>query len=257
MAELPTKEDFKKLFHKKGHDALVWYAWRSVLRALPVFRIAKRHRSEAGYVFSLCQVVLLLAQWINLKERGIAEVIQIPAEVVRADFIRTAARVTYAAIFVSDVAASAVRAAVIAASDPRAADAAVADYVWLMSNSFTPNEWLTRSLWGENPEPEYFRQQRRVFTEQLRELGLGFMADDLDALWENKQLGVHAKNYLLGVGISAVELNDPDALRRLILKSEVAEHIHAVRVLLLGPGGRAKVHWLIVYRVKQCQRVKN
>jgi hypothetical protein len=25
MAELPTKEDLEKLYHEKGHDALVWY----------------------------------------------------------------------------------------------------------------------------------------------------------------------------------------------------------------------------------------
>lgn len=32
MAELPTKEALKQLYHEKGKEALVWYAWRNALR---------------------------------------------------------------------------------------------------------------------------------------------------------------------------------------------------------------------------------
>ena len=35
MAELPTKDELEQLYHEKGRDALIWYAWRCALRMLP------------------------------------------------------------------------------------------------------------------------------------------------------------------------------------------------------------------------------
>jgi len=35
-ATLPTKEELEQLYKDKGREAVVWYAWRNSLRALPI-----------------------------------------------------------------------------------------------------------------------------------------------------------------------------------------------------------------------------
>ncbi len=67
MAELPTKEDLEKLYREKGHDALVWYAWRNALRALPVLGKLSIERTWSDHavenVFAISRVLLVLAQF--------------------------------------------------------------------------------------------------------------------------------------------------------------------------------------------------
>jgi len=72
----------------------------------------------------------------------------------------------------------------------------------------------------------------------LTELGLDFLANDLQSLWEGKPLGDHAKNYFQDLSESIT--NDPEALRRAILYGQTTEQVQAVRVLLLGSGGAGK-----------------
>ncbi|EIJ33105.1 hypothetical protein Thini_0458 [Thiothrix nivea DSM 5205] len=111
-------------------------------------------------------------------------------------------------------------------------------------NALTPKWWYSQPLWecAESDADKFklaeINQHWFDFTQQLRNLDLDFIANDLNDLWESKPLSNHAKNYL--EAFSYGELNDPAILRRLILEGETAEHIHAVRVLLLGPGGAGK-----------------
>lgn len=67
MAELPTKEDLEKLYHEKGRDALVWYAWRNALRALPALGALPFESIWADKLvhnlYSVCQVPLLLSKY--------------------------------------------------------------------------------------------------------------------------------------------------------------------------------------------------
>ncbi len=69
---LPTKEELETLYHEKGHDALVWYAWRNALRVLPL--IGKVSFLEiwpedtVHHIYSICRACVLLAQWDNASE---------------------------------------------------------------------------------------------------------------------------------------------------------------------------------------------
>lgn len=317
MAELPTEEDLEKLSQEKGHDALVWYAWRNTLRTLPLLGYLPINpvwgNDTVKHIYGVCRPSLLLAQWVNdpsvttimeyskialaaraayiavshshvtADEAAAAEVAAYVASVARA-----AARVPHkieGAAYVIDVTIkSAIHEiktsvssvlyrvenirkfspSIVAVADVsefstanfadsidviiRAsrliAKAAVADYEWLSSqNKFDRMEWFGRSLWmegwtGVEWEFEQVVLWKQQFVSDLKGLGLGFLANDLIDLWDGRPLGDHAQNYLKD--FSNAELNDPVALHRLILAGESADHIHAVRVLLLGPGGAGK-----------------
>lgn len=69
MAELPTKEELEKLYQEKGHDALVWYAWRNALRILHLLgKISLQQvwqEKTVTNVFAVCWALVLLAQREN------------------------------------------------------------------------------------------------------------------------------------------------------------------------------------------------
>ena len=289
MAELPSKDELAQLYHQKGHDALVWYAWRNALRVLPVLGRGSAERiwkkNTVTHVVAICRVSLILAQWVSApKQASVATTDAFTSATVAFSFADTYASHQVASE-PSDIsgavgecypladAAEAARAAAGAAAgvydateaarasaraidtsirmkvyDRRATNVPVAavatyvaintDYELLTSTSeLTAEWWCTQPLWLGN-EPETIKQYRQCFDQNLRKLGLDFLADDLNDLWESRPLRPHAIHYLKK--FSDAELNDSVALRRLILEGEDAESIHAVRALLLGPGGAGK-----------------
>jgi GTPase SAR1 family protein len=274
MAELPTKEDLEKLYQEKGHDALVWYAWRNMLRVLPVLgRFSARNiwlQNTVRHIVSVCRVCLVLEPWVNVPKQadaavsaysvrsaislanaltdasaGIAKSANADAAVIFAavaDAANAAATTAYDADAANADAVVTYAAVADAATYVARAANAATDYQLLLQQQhiFSTEMWYSLPLWDSKMggEPDEITVWRQAFDRELRQLGLGFLSDDLNDLWEGKLLGAHAQNYLKE--FSEAELNDPAALRRLILEGETAEHIHAVRVLLLGPGGAGK-----------------
>lgn len=246
MAKLPTKEDLEKLYHEKGRDALVWYAWRNALRALPSLGLSVAERiwpkNTVRHVVAVCRISLVLSQWTTAPKQAVISSSSSSSAAAAA----AAADAAYAAdALAATYAYASAYAYAYASAYASAADAADADYKLLgQANVLMPGWWCRQPLWISEQfglvegEPANIKQWRQAFDQQLRELGLDFLADDLHNLWENRPLGAHAINYLKEFSDS--ELNDPVALRRLILEGETAEHIHAVRALLLGPGGAGK-----------------
>lgn len=119
------------------------------------------------------------------------------------------------------------------------------------------NFWLSIALWPtaespSNSEGEYLQSQSKLLNELIR-ADLSFLAEDLKRLWEMQPLGKHAKNYLKD--ISEADQNNPEALRRIILGNE-ADQIHAVRTLLLGPGGAGKSSLADCLQGKPVEKIK-
>lgn len=279
MAELPTEEELEKLYHEKGHDALVWYAWRNALRALLLLgRIPLRDiwgERAVARIYSVCRISLILAQWNNiLLEKSFLE------DICNATDIKAAADTE---IIAASVAEAVISAASIAAFSIE--DKLPSNIMMFMDNTYIHNiiiftanreissplvfndliktakaiivaasndftflcqqpkfHWSHMPLWLEENLNESLPQKivywENSLLNDLRELGLEFLADDLNNLWRNKPLEIHAKNYIKEY--SEAEINDPLALSSLILDSKKAGYIHAVRVLLVGPGGAGK-----------------
>ena len=280
MAELPTKEDLENLYHEKGHDALVWYAWRSAIRALPVLGRLPAERTwgenTVRDIMVIFRIPLVLTQWgCTPKQINMVKVLDIDKAI---DAVTTIDDVDYKYDYYDYATAAnlAVRSSISAATvatmkfdstasiilakyaDNSASNAniavhiidgykasdiitaaTIADYELLSQMDMPMSEWWNNPpLWGDGEAPKEIRHLQGNLDRQLLKLKLNFLANDLNDLWEGKQLGIHAKNYLKE--FSDADLNDPIALHRLILEDEVAEHIHAVRALLLGPGGAGK-----------------
>ena len=101
--------------------------------------------------------------------------------------------------------------------------------------------YFSKHLWQRSTsEPSIFKQWLMALLSNLKEIGLDFLANDLELLFSmhgNPQpIPKHWTNY--EKEYSEVELNDPNSLRTLILGKAV--EVNAVRVLLLGPGGAGK-----------------
>ena len=126
----------------------------------------------------------------------------------------------------------------------------VADYQQLLRMKESESIWQsTLPLWVNSDsslidnEPPQIKQYRQVLDYDLRQMGFDFLADDLSCLFEGKPLGLHAQNYIELPGwnkYSSIERSDPAVLRCLISGKAEVTYIHAVRVLLLGPGGAGK-----------------
>lgn len=273
MADLPTEADLEQLYQERGHDALVWYAWRNALRVLsllgrrPLSKIWKTYPVRHSY--AVIRISLLLGQWPNrVVERS--PIFRAAAAAARAAayddarVARVAARTAAytdtadayiyayddaadAAATAADAADAATAAAYIyaydAAAAARAAAATAAARADFNDLKHAKNwQWLEQALWPKkwfgSSKPKEFSQYEENLLNDLKQLGLDFLADDLQCLWEGKPLGEHAVNYF--TDFSEVITNDPLLLRRAILYGENAEQIQAVRVLLLGSGGAGK-----------------
>jgi len=275
MAELPTEKELKKLYDKKGSNALTWYAWRNALRALPVLsRLPLRdvwQDDVVRHTFAVCRANLLLVNVEILVTDAITVLEAVTAAGIAADTASIAACTAATGIATETNASSALYAYVYAAAgdasrvaevaaradaDGYAYSAAKADYDFLIGLSGDISQsWFDQPLWpkikgllgAETTKPDGFDADCEKLTSALHNIGLDFVATDLNKLWsgnitleqfKHNAEFKHWKNYLNG--FSRADLNDPVALRRLILEGEAAEHIHAVRVLLLGPGGAGK-----------------
>ena len=65
MAEtLPTVEELEQLYHEKGKEAVVWYAWRNALRALPLLGYLPLNKiweeQTVKHIYNICRVHLFL-----------------------------------------------------------------------------------------------------------------------------------------------------------------------------------------------------
>lgn len=69
MAQFPTKEGLRTLYNKIGCDALVWYAWRNALRALPALGTPQLQNmwgdATVRRLYTVCRASLVLAQWMD------------------------------------------------------------------------------------------------------------------------------------------------------------------------------------------------
>ncbi|MBU0653524.1 MAG: hypothetical protein KJ914_00140 [Gammaproteobacteria bacterium] len=254
MAELPTKEDLEKLYRKKGHDALVWYAWRNALRALPLFgrlpikEIISERKDALLHMVNVSQVCLALANWASAPKQVVTAYAAYAAGVRYVADADVYVDAVSAARFTAQVAAADVIAKVAAAAEDvarrafygvanPAKAASIVDYqILLDQDSIALEWWHSYPLWQKS-EPFVITEWRSAFDQDLRKLELDFLADDLNGLWQGGLLASHFPNYL--EEFSDAELADPVALRRLIVDGEAAR-IHAVRVLLLGSGGAGK-----------------
>lgn len=215
MANLPSKENLEWLDYERGHDALVWYAWRNALRALPFLGRAPLQaiwrENTVSFSYVTIRVSLLLAQWNNRADKQDHIVLKAAAT--------SAASATYAAVAAAD---------------------AKADFKYLkQTKDWT---WLGKDLWSKtlfaSTKPKKFTHYEQTLLKSLTELGLDFPADDLQDVWAGRPLKPHALNYW--TELSETITNDPVLLRRAILYGESTDQIQAVRVLLLGSGGAGK-----------------
>lgn len=284
MVNRPASAELEALYQSKGHDAVVWYAWRNALRSLPALGGGKLQEvwkdQPIQHAYAVCRVLMILAQGVNVGAaraaadagRAAADAAEVPlyksignfyddnaatffaanaAAAAAADAADTATASNAAA-----AAANAVAAATNAADAANAGNAgnafvaeaainanAAADYALLCHYQGTIDQafWRSQPLWVNDTfgggEPEWFMQWRNKLEIQLNQLGLEFLSADLNALWQGKPLSAHAENYLKN--LSVIITTDLELLRRAIL-GEAVEHVHAVRVLLLGPGGAGK-----------------
>lgn len=68
MAGFPNRQSLLQLYQDRGHDALVWYAWRNTMRALADFasQLLLQQAWPKNIVqntYILLRACLLLAQW--------------------------------------------------------------------------------------------------------------------------------------------------------------------------------------------------
>ena len=288
MVSHPTSEELETLYQNKGHEAVVWYAWRNALRSLPALgrgQIQEVWKDQpVHYVYAVCRVLMVLAQWmsadtaraatkaaasavdyavdsaVNVSNDALFAAVgdvfsDVDAYYAADAAARAAARAADTANATSATSAANVAAmagaeaaevafAVSAAAGAHVAVAADADYNLLCHHHGTLDQvfWRSHPLWEKGTfdgggEPEWFTQSRDSLVYQLNQLGLSFLADDLNTLWQGQPLSAHSENYLKNLSVTIT--NDRELLSRAILGEEV-ENVHAVRVLLLGPGGAGK-----------------
>ena len=64
MVELPSQKGLETLYEKRGREALVCYAWRNALRALPFLGVVPLghiwKKDPIRHVFGFCRVLILL-----------------------------------------------------------------------------------------------------------------------------------------------------------------------------------------------------
>ncbi|MBJ6611966.1 MAG: hypothetical protein JG718_16540 [Candidatus Thiothrix moscowensis] len=216
MVELPTKEELEKLYHEKGHDALVWYAWRNNLRALAALGMRPLHEiwdeRTAHHVYTVCRVPLILSCWMTIKRDIFKPMIADDTE-KKAKPIASASAVVKSSIYAVKIAYDSDEAiitnAVSSANAMRAAHsfnatfvtvvstAAMNDYIFLKNYFGSVGEalWSSQPLWGKVDEPSWFVEIRKQLDRALRLLDLGFLSDDLNNLFDNKKNNQRIVNY--------------------------------------------------------------
>lgn len=266
MVKLPTKEELEQLYHEKGHDALMWYAWRNALRALPALMelpTGRWRNYSLVQAYKVGRLSLVLAQWEKassdvpniliadeyeyeeellsssypegiMYDPDVAAAWAEDAEEAIANYVYATAVAQYAALIATyDMLPDTFSDDSFCTSSMLAARA---DYDFILTiNEPASAYWLSQPLWPKSIDDQEIYLDR-VHT-WLQELGLGFLSDDLRDLLEGRPLNNHVENYLKD--ISDADLSNPEALHRIILGDESGQ-IHAVRTLLLGLGGAGK-----------------
>lgn len=65
MDQFPTEKELASIYQDKGREVLVWYAWRCVLRILPLLGLSPQRKSSNGDVakyYSLVSILLVISQ---------------------------------------------------------------------------------------------------------------------------------------------------------------------------------------------------
>ena len=264
MAELPTEEELEKLYHEKGRDALIWYVWRNTLRALSILGRHPLQNILGGVnnIYSVVSIPLILGQWhdnpvsvTNLSTQLADKVLDLYslARSTQASDLNAGARSASRAIRVMarslKVIDSVVNHHELASSYSSQHVAfgfdkyAKADYSFLLKNNVTDDTLKSRSLWIEVEEineviPANILEWNNSLLHNLHEIGLDFLAHDIEKLWVRDLPSPYVENYLKD--LSQVVLDDPFTLRRAIVLGEYTEKLYANRVLLLGSGGAGK-----------------
>lgn len=266
---LPTKEELETLYREKGHNALIWYAWRNMLRTLPALGSISLQKiwptDTVRHVYATCRTPFILidnkstVNHNNSQQNYIPAYIDISASDVAIAFravhidiniISSAVRASVAAYAVLQIACADAKAAARAAAETArtamisfgkiASESAYSDYLFLCrQNKKTINDQhFTEPLWKTNTEIEKIQEWISNLTIDLQKLGLGFLANDLNLLWKDHLVGSHIKNY--SANLSETIASNSELLYRVIINGESIEKVHTVRVLLLGSGGAGK-----------------
>ncbi len=292
--DLPLKEQLALLLKERGGKALVSYAWRCSLRALPL--LTAKSAPESVWSKDIVKQIAVIIRANVLPQNMLRDIpdndvdifsICSPARAAVARAANSAVSVysTYAVAYSSaymvdaislsvtaedalldmaDDADTYINAASEAAYD--AADAAFAAYdavfdedtnshsVIACLNDFNAlvlgddvQSLIERPLWPE--VNEHVRLCQKQFFIEFQKLGLDFLADEIQTLW-NGELTDEAVLKRYSEQISVEILDDAKALKAFILGEEIAEENSAVRVMLVGPGGAGKtsLHDLLLTR---------
>lgn len=256
MKELPTDREFFDLWCKTNSgDALIWCAWRSVLRAFPLIATDTFENSwgnESVYnIYNSSQHILTYCRYkynesdkkiardtsnktINLLNKSIFHLNNIGINLYYQNLSYDFETCDSALL---DASKNTVLAIKLSSTLIKNIEESLIDINYI-KRGFIPNEsnWNAYPLW-KNEEPIEFYKLRKKLSIELNKIGLDFISEDINLLTKNHYLGDHSKNYLNNVSESV--LNNPEALRRIILHSE-GEYIHSVRTILVGPGGSGK-----------------
>ena len=243
MAELPTQKDLEKLYHEKGRDSLACYVWHISLCSLTLLSELNlleiwRHR-VIQHIYATCRVPIFIIQLSAIENFGQDVADSFADDVDQASYsadsmypLESSEKVinlTVALALLVDAVTKENTLAVIRHTNNLLADDKGLIESAMQTFNYISNSNLKSLAISPQKYCKALEVQWRNFLRMLNDLGLNFLANDLDDLWNGRPLGAHAKNYLKD--FSDAELNDPVALRRLILEGEDAESIHAVRAL--------------------------
>ena len=255
-SKLPTKEQLQQLLETKGRDALVWYAWRNALRALPLLGhiplIKIWPENTLKHTIATCRIALLGAIAHQLEINFSASAADSTAAATAASTASSDDAIAASAVYSAYAASAAATDDDDASSDVAtvaavsASAAAKMDYKFLIKSDLHElhNHWFLQPLWvhsqwsGMILKPKLFKLNSQKLSHMLVNLGLDFMAEDLNRLWQGEENPIqpHWNNY--AKTLSEENFKSAASFREVILGQ--SEEINAVRVLLLGPGGAGK-----------------
>ena len=276
---IPTKDDFLSLYQEKGVSPIIWYIWRCNLRKLPILGAYSwpehQLKSCTSQLYHLFQPCMVWSQWLTSQQmpelcieaslKALEDKVKKNGDYKNYFFAEEMVTTTIDSVqcyrggldimegkvsplsvhILTDrayLAAEQFHSDRSVRTDRARKEAAVDDFSILHNTEvFDQKFWFSKPLWKENIisscEPIIYIKYRKKLLHELSKFGYDFLYEDFKSLLEMKPLRGHAKNYLKD--ISETDLNNPEALRRIILGGE-AEKIYAVRTLLLGPGGAGK-----------------
>ncbi len=252
--QLPTKEDLQRLYEKRGHGAVITYAYRNALRKLSCLvceddltEIWQKNTVQHCYgIFGGLLLIKWIKQQTNNFETENTSAILDEIDDVFHDFI---ARSDSALISRSNNidcnfilhCISSFKFVSIIATDSTSFSFNSDKFIQSSYCSCKDFECLEQgypfpSLWYDK-KPEYLEILKDKLITQLNQLNLDFLANDIKCLWEDKTIGVHGINYTKKY--SERVTNSARKLRRTIIEG-LTEKLTATRVLLLGAGGAGK-----------------